>query len=423
GSLGTWYYYTHDREAGERFYTAAFAHSSRLADWEQLDLRATRALYRGNTDSSLSLARMRAARFPGADTWTALGTALMRADHDSEAIDAFERGLRLDSLRVFAWINLATSNAKLRRYEQSRLAYTRAERVDSSVLYQNNFNNEYGRALVHLDRLADAESAFRRMANGPRIENRALGLRSLALLDFWRGRVDDAINDFGQAIDATRQMQSPLSEGRNHLLLATVFRATNRLADANAEVSKTLTLAAAPAFEPPMLGILAYECARLDRVADVDRIVAMVRARADSDDAVDQATVAFATAVAHAAHHRPDSALTYLSRAASFPWPIPRLMLKAEEFSAQRQVDSVKSTLLAVLTAEGFGAEGEDDWMRTPLLLGDALLATKDTAGAVRRYRDIVSQWRDAPADLPDLVAAKARLAAIGGAGREKSAR
>ena len=42
GSLGSWHYYTHNRDLGERYYQAAFAHADRLTERELLDLRANR---------------------------------------------------------------------------------------------------------------------------------------------------------------------------------------------------------------------------------------------------------------------------------------------------------------------------------------------------------------------------------------------
>src|SRR5439155_2419795 len=191
GALGKWNYYTHDREAGERYFAAALSRSNRLTEWEQLTLRINRAFARGNTDSSLVLSRLRAERFPSVYSWYDLGTALMRANRDEEAIEALRRALRFDSLNVNTWINIATSTSKLKRDEPARLAYREAERIDPTVLYRNNVNNEYGRVLVDLGRVAEAESAFKRMATAPRIEDRALGLRSLAFLAFWRGRVQE----------------------------------------------------------------------------------------------------------------------------------------------------------------------------------------------------------------------------------------
>lgn len=76
------------------------------------------------------------------------------------------------------------------------------------------------------------------------------------------------------------------------------------------------------------------------------------------------------------------------------------------------------ATLSAVLAERGFGVEGQDDWLRAPLLLRDVLLQAGDTAGAVARYRELLAHWRQAPPDTPDLVSARGRLALLSRAAR-----
>jgi hypothetical protein len=88
-------------------------------------------------------------------------------------------------------------------------------------------------------------------------------------------------------------------------------------------------------------------------------------------------------------------------------------MSVAEAFQALGNRDSVRVALLALVDTDEFGGQGQDEWLRAPLLLGDVLLASGDSAGALKRYQEIATRWRDAPPDTPDLVAARARLAAL----------
>ncbi len=418
GALGSWHYYTHNRDLGEHYFQAAFAHENRLTERELLDLRIRRAGHRGNLDSAIALQRRMADEFPATDSWYDLGTDLMRAGRENEAIAAFERTLAIDSLYTRAWINLATANNIVGRQNQAIESYRRAERVDATALYHGNINHEFGIALVLAGRLADADSAYRRMAAAPTIEDRALGFRSLGYLALWRGNLVAAADYFRLAGDATVQMHSALSEARNRLLLANVYRAENRTAEANHEVDRVLALATAPTIEPAFLGVLAYQCAQLDRRRDADSAAHLARRKARADNPVDQASVAFADAATFLARHRPDSALDAARRSARLPWPILRSMVTAEAFRGTNQLDSARAALREMLSTSGFGSEGETDWLHAPLVLGDLLVAAGDTAGAIQRYRGLIDQWRDAPAESPDLVAARARLKALAAAGR-----
>ena len=89
------------------------------------------------------------------------------------------------------------------------------------------------------------------------------------------------------------------------------------------------------------------------------------------------------------------------------------MMLTAEAFRSAGERDSAKTTLIAILDGEGFGAEGQDDFIRAPLLLGDVLLELGDSVGAAKRYREFIDRWRAAPPDIPDLANARARLALL----------
>ena len=410
GALGGWHYYMHDRERGEQYYQQALAHADRLTERELLGLRIGRAQNRGSIDSAIALSRQLTERFPSGTSWYDVGVYLLRANRDSEAIVAFKRSLALDSLRANAWINVATSSAKLGRLADAVENYRRAERVDSTALYRGNINNEYGTALVALGRLAEAETVFRRMASEPRIDDRALGLRSLAFLAFWRGNARDAAESLRQAIDATVQAKAPLSEARNHMLLAGVYRSADRLADANHEIDRALALTPAPTFSPTLLSVLAFQCEQLQRHRDAAAVARLVHARAGRENAQDQAAIAFADAATALARHQPDSALASLRGASALPWGVLRLALTADAFAAAHQTDSAKATLATVISRQWFGAEGEAEWLHAPLVLGDLLLATGDTAAAVPQYRAVLERWQEAASDLPDLVTARTRL-------------
>ena len=416
GAIGSLYYYTHDRPNGEKYYALAEAHRNRLSSWELLRLRGSEATFRGHRDSAIVIAAKLAQIYPAATTWYDYGTSLMDAHRYDEAVVALHKALAMDSTFVNAWINLAT--ALQHRYDERVVAYEKAGALDSLALYRNNINHEYGSTLLLAGRPADAEKAFRKMAERSRIEDRALGWRSLGYLALWQGKLYESIGDFQQAVAATQQMHSALSEGRNRLLLASVYRAAGRVADADAEVTRAIVLAKAPTYEPTMLALVLYACEQGERLKDMQALASMMRARADTLNPRDAAAVALADAGLLIVRRQPDSALARLRRAKDFSLPILPMMLGAAAFDAKRQRDSVRLLLEQVTAEKGFGQEGQDDFLRAPLLLGDLLLQDGDTVGARRRFQEFALRWKDAPSDAPDMITVKARLAAIGGAAR-----
>lgn len=418
GRLGGYHYYVHDRGQGARYYGAALQRIDRLTEWERLRLLENWAGSRGDADSATRVAEFIANRYPGASTWGNYGTRLMQQQRNSEAIPAFRRALTFDSTSIISanvYINLATVLGRLDRDEESLDAYHQAARIDSIILYRGNLNHEYGAKLVGLDRLAEAESAYTRMAARPTLGARAAGFRSLGYLASWRGRIDEAAVQFERAADASVQMGTPLTEARNRLLLAWTHRLAGRQTAANNEMNRVMQLVEAPANEPVFLSFIVTALVRLDRLADAESVLSLLRSRVHSASDADRAAEAFASGTVALANNRPDSALWFARRAAGFPQDLLVFSLLGEAHLALGQRDSAETALRRLIDTEAFGAETQEVWLRAHVMLGDVLLSKGDTTGARQSYQALLQRWREAPSTLPDLVTARARLVALAG--------
>ncbi len=413
GALGGWHYYHHNRAEGERYHSEALARADRLTERERLRILEAQAEYLGLRDSSLVLSGMIAARYPSVFTWYNHGTGLLSAQRRDEAIAALEKALSFDSTHVNSHLNIATAAKGQRRNEDALVHYAQAGRLDSTALYRNNINHEWGGTLVLVGRLAEAESAFRRMSERPALGDRALGLRSLGYLALWRGRVEESIMRFGQASDASQQMGSELSEARNRLLTAASYRIAGRERDAGREIDRVMSLLPSPYFEPLFLALIATSCARLGRADDARTVLSVLQGRTSPANGIDSASEAYVSGLVFLAEQRPADALAAARRAQQLPWRIPLLMLEAEAFAALGRGDSARVMLERVLDEPGFGVDAEDDWLHAHLLLGDLRRAQGDTAGARRSYERLVEQWRESTAPVPDLLSARVQLAAL----------
>jgi tetratricopeptide (TPR) repeat protein len=413
-ALGDYHYHHHLRQEGERYYREALRRADRLTERERLRLLEGWASRRGDLDSAVVVSRIIAERYPSAPSWANYGTRLMQAHRNAEAIAALEKALAFDSTSMSSastWINLATVLSRLERNEAALAAYHRAGGVDSLALYRNNINNEYGGTLVRVGRLAEAESTFKRMAARPNVASRAAAYRSLGYLAWWRGRVEEAGGYFQRAVDAIAQVGSPLSVARNRLLLAATLRASGRTAAAGAQIDSVLVRLHEPSFEPRFLTLITSALLKSDRAAAVDSVLRVLRTRVDRQSDYDVAAEAFVTAAVHLTRQRFDSALWYVRRTDRLDQTVPTLALEAAAYRGSGATDSARAVLARILDEDGFGFEGQEDWMRAPLLLGDLQLAAGDTVAARRSYERLLAQWRDAPPALPDIAAARARLA------------
>jgi tetratricopeptide (TPR) repeat protein len=253
------------------------------------------------------------------------------------------------------------------------------------------------------------------MAAGPTLAARAAGFRSLGYLATWRGRIDEAAVQFEHAADASVQMGAPLTEVRNRLLLAWTHRLAGRQTAANNEMNRVMQLVSAPAMEPGFLSFIVTGLVRLDRLADAESVLSVLRSRVDSASDVDRAADALASGTVALANARPDSALWFGRRAAGFPQDLLVFSLLGDAHRALGQRDSAETALRRVIDADAFGAESQEVWLRAHVLLGDLLLSKGDTARARQTYQALLQRWREAPQTLPELVTARARLVALAG--------
>lgn len=413
GALAGSYYYGHNREQGERYYAEALKRVNRLSEWERLRILSAVASNHGNLDSAISISGVLATRYPSTTTWYNHGVDLMKAKRDSEAMVSFRAALQYNARHVDSHINLATSANHLGRSDEALGYYRQVDQIDSTALYRGNINHEWGGTFVRLGRYAEAESAYRRMARQPNVADRMLGLRSLGYLALWRGQPDEAIDFFRQSVTASLQTKQPLSEARNRMLLATSYRSIGRDREAADEVTKTLALMDGPFFEPQYLALVATSCVKLGRVADAEAVLRVLRSKMNRGNPGDVAAERYVVGLIALAKHHPDSALVYSRASVAAQVSIQVATLQAEAFRQLGQADSARAAVLRVLALPAFGREGQEDWLHAPLVLGDILLAQRDTAGAIKAYQRILEQWRGAPPKLADVVAARARLAAL----------
>ena len=418
GALGSYWYYHHNREQGERYFTAALRNSGRITERERLRILQNWMGYRNNFDSSIAVARLVAERYPSLVTWENYGGSLMRAQRNEEAIPAFRRALSYDSTSLMstgAWINLATVLSRTGHEQQSLDAYHRAFRVDSTALYRANLNHEYGMKLVVAGRLAEAESAYTRMASQPSVLARSAGFRSLGYLAMWRGQIDAATRYFEQAVESSIQNNASLTELRNRMLLAWAHDAAGRTSQAEAEMDQAMRLSEPPTTEPGFLSLVVLAFVRHDRVAEAESALALLRSRVDTVNEVDRGSETVATAAVALARHQPERALAALRNTKTYPQRIFLSSLEADALAAAGQRDSAIAMLRRVLATDAFGYEGQIVWLSAHVRLGDLLAQKGDTAAARVAYQELLAHWREAPDSAPEIVKARQRIIALAG--------
>ena len=104
----------------------------------------------------------------------------------NQAIAQFQEMLRVAPDDARTEVEMATAYKTLGRLPEAIAAYQRGFQIDPSFINTGNVSREYGIALVHVGDIQQAEQLF--TSEPGNAKTRETGLRSLALLDLYRGK-------------------------------------------------------------------------------------------------------------------------------------------------------------------------------------------------------------------------------------------
>jgi tetratricopeptide (TPR) repeat protein len=139
-----------------------------------------------------------------------------RAD---EAIDRYKEMLRVVPNDARTVLELATAYKTLGRFQEAVGAYTQAFQIDPSIMTTGDVSREYGMALIQNGEIPKAEAEFTSLLSNQ--STRESGMRSLALLDLYRGKYASARPLLEEALAYDEGLKTePVSVAREHLQLA-----------------------------------------------------------------------------------------------------------------------------------------------------------------------------------------------------------
>src|SRR5207244_3551411 len=101
-------------------FNRALALLDRLTDRERLQVRARIEGWRGNREGAIALRTAMLAEYPDDPRmWGEIGYEYMRLGRHSQAVEAYQRQLAIDSSNATDFINLATAYKGLGAHEQA----------------------------------------------------------------------------------------------------------------------------------------------------------------------------------------------------------------------------------------------------------------------------------------------------------------
>jgi DNA-binding winged helix-turn-helix (wHTH) protein/tetratricopeptide (TPR) repeat protein len=221
-ALGNAYYsfIYNDSQKGDDEYQKALAMTSRTTDRERMYIQVNYVDSQGHFDEADRLYRAYLERYP--DDWTMLGSyaRLLRTHgHADEATDQYKAMLRAAPNDARTEVELATAYKTLGRFQEAISAYTQAFQTDPAYLISGDVSREYGMTLILNGEMPQAETVFTSLLSNQ--STRESGLRSLALLDLYRGKYASARPLLEEALAYDQGLKTePVSVAREHLQLA-----------------------------------------------------------------------------------------------------------------------------------------------------------------------------------------------------------
>lgn len=412
-ALGSFHYFVNDRPAGDLHYAAAQRLRGRLSFREQLTLDSRLAGSQGDWEEESRIDGLLAARYPSWETWHNHGTSLMRLKRCDEGIAALQRALSFDPNASRTYVNIATCYKAMGENRLALDAYASAERADSGALISNFINHEWGSVFVRLGRYAEAEAAFSRMLALPERNDQARGHRSLAYLDFLRGRYRSGIDHLSTAVVLSRESGAGLSLLRNQLLLveAYLIRGSSKLAAR--ELDLALSQARSQFVEPGFLALLGRVLVRAGRLRDAGEVLGRLEAALKPANPTDRSARALLKAELALARGDPEAASEAMQNDIDPTLVVWRTSLAARALADRGVLDSALTVFAALARSEGFGVDAQGDWVLAPLEVARLAESLGDSATARAALQSLLERWKDADADLVMVVGIREHLARL----------
>ena len=345
------------------------------------------------------------------DAWYNLGNGLRSLRRDEEALDAYARALESDSQYVWAHINSAMAYDAVGRYAEAARSFDRAFELDPPARTQSrgDLNRVSGFVQVKIGDTTAARETFELMLPAS-ADERANGLRSLALLDMYGGRLAAAIERLEEAVALTETTGQPLSEYRNRLYLASAYAAKGLLTRARRERTLAETIGREIGADPFFLATLAKQYARDGDLARGAAVLDLITARPGPGDRGRSRAEQIRGEIA-LARGRHDEAETALERAYGL-WRGPdRLESLAYGHAASGRFEEAREAYGELLEDMPLGWEAQGYWIVSHYRLGLVLDELGEREQAATLYRRFLELWGGGDDDIPLVREARARLA------------
>jgi tetratricopeptide (TPR) repeat protein/predicted Ser/Thr protein kinase len=422
-TMGEYCYINNLRSKGEEHFLKALSLMDRLSTRERLWIQALIEDWRGNSDKAIERYKIYLAQYPDdSEGWFDLGWVYMaRLNKHEKAIEAFKRALDINPSGAEFYLNIATCNLNLRRYEKAIEFYEKGFQLSPELITGEYLNDEYGFTLVRLGQFQKAKEVFNRMLTSESMAKRARGLRSIALLAMYHGKLLQAASNLKQSILINKSGGWRTSEYRDRMYLAMIYRLQGRTSDFTSELEAAKGTLSEAQFAPTWISILAKFYARIGKVKEASKLHAEMISQAENVTALssinrsnqlDQAEIAMIEGEIDLAKGNTAEAIEFLE--SLLQWHSQNTNFLESLAFAHRKAGLLKeaaSKYEEIISLFHLGKEAQESWIMAHYELGKIFRDMGNTEKAKEYYGKFLNIWKDADPDIPILKKAKAEYA------------
>jgi tetratricopeptide (TPR) repeat protein len=402
---------TETRKEGEEHFVKALSLLDRLSHRERLWISALAEDARGHREAAVAGYRTYLAEYPDDPTaWFRLGWSSLASLHQYEqAVEAFQRVIKLSPTDGAAHVNLATAYSGMGNFPESVKHYEFAFRLTPSLRTDTLINHEYGFVLVRLRKLDEAAAVFGEMIADKATSSQARGHRSMALLEMFRGRYASAIEHLRQAVVINKTNRSRLSEYRDRLYLARAYLSKGQQQEFRSELDAAHRIALEARLAPEWLRRVAKVEARAHRIPQTRAILAEMTKTAGDATAASSVNRSASSERAHfdvangelaLAEGRTAAAVDLFRSAFVVDAHVDTLESLATALASAGRAEEAAKAFEDLLSRDENGTEGMEQWFDAHVRLAEIYLRSGKPERAKSLCEELLNQWKDGDADL-----------------------
>lgn len=392
-----------ESQKGDQEFQKALALASRTTERERMNIQVNFADSRGHFDEADRLYRAYLQNYP--DDWVVLGSyaRLLRTHgHADEAIGQYKEMLRVAPNDARTEVELATAYKTLGRFQDAIGAYAKGFQIDPAYLTSGDVSREYGMALIQNGETPKAEGLFNSLLGNR--ETRESGLRSLALLELYRGRYASARTLLEEALAYDQGLKTePVSVAREHLQLAILAEGEGDPRKAQLQLDSEM--ANFNALSPKVIlgAWIGSEYARIGLVRKAEQIDKTIEPLVDGKNPEQVAYAHYLQGEIALRHGKNDEAIQLFSlseQEKSTPFSMEGL---ARAYQKAGKISQAVNQYERFLASPAYGLlwEPQQRWIAAHYTLAADLLAMGNVAKANEALDPLLALWKDADPNLP----------------------